>query len=300
MARAFGFGASESSSRNEASASQQIDPTQLGFLANLWASASGLANRSLGPVTLQANQLGGGLLTSGQRFIEGLSGAAGGLGAGVNSAIGGLLGFGGASTPGNALIQSAGAGAGGLLSGPNPGLQAQTSVLSDMIQANLAATQGTIASQATLGGATGGSRQALATGLAAQEAQRQFGAGASNLVSQDFAARQALAPQLLGTQLAAGQALNAGPLQQSALQLQALQSAGSLGNAGRAGQIGAGTAGLGGLGGLFDLGMGTSMAGFQPLLALASILGGPTVLSESESSGESSSSAFRFGLGAGG
>lgn len=79
------------------------------------------------------------------------------------------------------------------VTGPNPGLQGQINALDAAIEQNLRSNLGAIGGQATLGGVTGGSRQALASGLAAQEASRQFAAGASDLVSQDFAQRTQLA-----------------------------------------------------------------------------------------------------------
>ncbi len=302
MAFGFGFSSSEQQSGSQSASSSFVDPLQQNFLQQLFGQAQTLANNQLAPISQAANQLSSGLLTGGQQFIQGLQGAASGLGTGVGASIGQLLAqFGGGQQgglPGQQLIQGAGASAQGLL-GQNPALAQSTSMLQDLIQNNLQATAGTIAGQATLQGATGGSRQALATGLAGQEAQRQFGQGATALLSQDFAARQQLAPQLVGQQLQAGQLLNQGALQQSQQQLAALQAAGGLGNQAQFGQTGAAQTGLGALGGLFDLGLGAFGAEFQPLLALSQILGPATVLSESTSSafGRGSQSGFNIGFG---
>ena len=253
-----------------------------------------MANSQTGPISDTANALSQNLLTSGQQFIQGLQGQASGLGQGVGDAIGGLLQFGqtGGGLPGTGFLQNAAASAQGLL-GPNPALGAQTAALQDAIQSNLAATTGTIAGQATLGGSTGGSRQALATG---QEAQRQFGQGAANLFSQDFATRQQLAPQLVGQQIAAGNALNQAQLGQGQNQLQALLGAGNLGNAGQQGQVGAAGVGLGALPGQFDLGIAPFGAEFSPLMALSQIIGRPTVLTESSNTSSGSGSGFSFGF----
>lgn len=56
------------------------------------------------------------------------------------------------------------------------------------------------------------------------------------------------------------------------------------------------TSGLSALPGLFDLASGGTMASLSPLLALSQILGGPTVLSDSDSSSFSDSLASSFGL----
>jgi hypothetical protein len=291
------FGKSQGSQQSQQSSQSFIDPAQLPFLSNLRSAAQDLAFSQAGPISAQANQLSSGLLTGGQQFLQGLQGAAGGLAPGVAPALGGLLTFQGPDqSAANALIQGAGQGAPQLLQ-QSPALQGQVDALQQAIQANLAATSGTIAGQATLQGGTGGSRQALATGLAGQEAQRQFGQGASNLFAQDFATRQALAPQLLQTQLGAGQALQQGALQGSQQQLGALGVLGQLGLGAGQAQTDAALGGLGSLSGLFNLGMSPFAAQFAPLLALNEIIGRPTVLQTSQGTSSGSSESFNFGFG---
>ena len=112
-------GKSESQQRSQASGESFISPSQVPFLENLFGQAQQLTAGQLGPIQQQANQLGQGLLTQGQQFVSGLQGAAGGVGAGVQSAISGLLNFG---QPGNATEQ---------LLGPNPALGALGSVPAD-------------------------------------------------------------------------------------------------------------------------------------------------------------------------
>ena len=243
-----------------------VDPNQVPFLQSLFGGAQQLAGQQLGPIQSQANQLSQNLLTSGQQFVSGLQGQAGGIGAGVGSAISGLLNFGQPGGPAEQLL------------GPNPALGGQIDALQAAIQQNLAATSGTIGQQASLvAGGQGGSRQALATGLAGQEAQRQFAGGAAGLISQDFAARQALAPQLLG------------------LQQGALGAAGQLG-LGAGQQTSAAGTGLGALSNLFNLGLAPFQAAFQPLLNLAQIIGPPTVLQTSQQQQTGESAEGRFGL----
>lgn len=297
----FDFGQSEQQSGTTQTQRSFVDPTQAGFLQQLFPAAANLAFGQLPGIQLAANELGAGLLTSGQQFVQGLQGAAAGLPAGLTASIGGLLdiGGGGGVLPGNQLISGAAQSAQGLL-GVNPGLAPSISFLQDMIQNNLAATSGTIAGQATLGGSTGGSRQALATGLAAQESTRQFAGGAAALISQEFAGRQALAPQLVGQQLFAGQLLNQGALGQTAQQLQAFEAAGGLAAQGQAGQTQAAGVGIAGLPGIFDLGIAPFNAAFNPLLALSSILGTPaTIVSEGrlDSFGRTDEQSFGLDFG---
>ena len=294
---AFGFGSSSSKQESQGTSRTFVDPLQQPFLQNLFGGAQTLANQQQGPISLAANELGAGLLTSGQQFIQGLQSGASSLGTGVGASIGGLLGIGqgGQQLPGNELIGGAAQSAQGLLQ-QNPALLGQTSLLQDLIQQNLTATAGTIAGQATLGGSTGGSRQALATGLAGEEAQRQFAQGATQLISDDFRQRQGLASQLVGQQIQAGGLLNQGALGQTQQQLQAFGQAGQLGNQAQAGQTGAAAVGLGGLPSVFDLGLAPFGAEFQPLLNLAQIIGRPTVLSESQQTSSGSSSSFNVGF----
>lgn len=111
-------------------------------------------------------------------------------------------------------------------------------------------------------GGLGGSRQGVAQGIAAGEAARAFSGGVADIMSSG-----------------------------RAQQLAALQGA-----------VGAGSAGIQGAGQLFGLGAAPFSAQFSPLLNLASIIGGPTVLSENQASSQSrtssrsSSGSFGFGL----
>lgn len=199
-------------------------------------------------------QRSGGAFLGGLQDIAG-----GNVGAGVNQAVGGLLNLGnsdiaqqltqrllGSAQPGQGTLQAIAGGGGPLASSalqlggplqgtdilsqltqglgdqllqPNPALAGSVSALDQAIQNNLQSTVGTIAGQASLGGNTGGSRQALASGLAGQEAQRQFGQGAASLISQDFATRQALAPALQQAQIGAAGQLQSADLAQRGLQL---------------------------------------------------------------------------------
>lgn len=337
MSGLFSSNKSQTQQQSTAFGQSFVDPNQQFFLSQLRGAATGVAAGALGPTQGIANQLGGPLLNTGLGFLGGLQGQAGGvpqagavspLGqfAGLGEALGGLQQFAGqgpGGLPGTDLIQQAGQGAPQLLQ-QNPALGAQIGSLQAFLQQNLAATSGTIAGQATLGGSTGGSRQALATGLAGQETVRQFGAGASALLGQDFAQRQALAPQLLQTQLQAGLALQGGSLAQTQQQLQALQGLGGAAVAGGVGQAQgaaalagaqaglqqAGTAaagqqtaaalgGIEALPGLFNLGLAPASAQFGPLLQLAAILGDPAILSTSTSQGTSRTKASGFSIFAG-
>lgn len=120
----------------------------------------------------------------------------------------------------------------------------------------------TLVSNAIKAGGLGGGRQGVAQGIASQAALQQFQRGAAGIRAQDQAQRDAIAGQLAGLQ-----------------------------------QQGAAT-GLGALGGLYDLataGVGAELAPYQ---MLAQILGGPTVLTQSQQSsygtqtGQSQQSSF--------
>lgn len=95
-------------------------------------------------------------------------------------------------------------------------------------------------------GGFGGSRQGIAEGVAAQGAFDAFSRGATDIYGQ-----------------------NAQMAQQAAI--------------GGGGLLGQGALGaMSGMQGLFDLGMGQFTGGFNPLMALGQIIGGPTVLDKSK------------------
>ena len=274
-----------SSSQQSSFGESFVAPFQQPFLQDLFRQGAGIATQQLGQIPGIAGPLGQQLSGAGQGFLGALEGASTQTAPGVGDAISGLLSF----ASGGAPFAGIGQAAEGLL-GESPALGGQIDALQSAIQQNLAATAGTIGGQATLQGSTGGSRQALATGLAGQEAQRQFAGGAAGLIGQDFAQRQQLAPQILQTQLQAAQA-------GSQQQLGALGTAGQLGLSQQAGQAGAAQSGLGQLGGLFNLGLAPQNAQFAPLQQLAQILGPAITLSRQESSGTSAGSGSSFSFG---
>ncbi len=355
-----------SSSVNQSNAMSFIAPFQVPFINQLLGGTGELLGEQAGQIGPAAQRISEPLFDQGQGFLGQLAGQqAPGVGAQIGqlsnvsqdptfqSLLGSLQGGGG---PGTATLQGiagGGIGPGGPLAGTealqglagpgstaltdtllqqNPALQGQISQLDLAIQNNLRSTTGTLAGQATLQGATGGSRQALGAGLLGQESIRQFAQGAGALLSQDFAARQQLAPQLQalqqqGTLAAAGQ-LQQGDLAQRGLGLvgqgqqlgaaQALQQGGQFAQSGIsallaqqfagqgiAGQLGLGQAGLqgaaslgglGALGGQFNLGLAPFAAQFSPFLAASQIFGQPTVLSQSQSTGSSAGCARSIGV----
>jgi len=332
----FGFGGSGSESRQSSFTNRDsfIAPEQLGALQSLFGGATQL-QQGLTPGALnfaQGSVFGpGGLLTQGNQLAGGLQNLAQGrFGQGLAQTIGNLqqLGQGGSAAGGvntggqlagtqalqglstsDALSQS--------LLQPNPGLQGSLDVLNQNIQENLRASLGQISGQASLAGARGGARQALASGQAAGDASRAFQTGASQLIGQDFAARQQLAPALLQAdqrgQLAAAGQLQQGDLAQRGQQLQqaglldaftglgtqALSQAGQLGLGAVGEQRQAGVSGLDALSSLFGLGLGGFTGGFAPLQAASSIIGSPIILERlrQESEGRSQSASVNFGFG---
>lgn len=258
---------SRNRSQSQSSGSSFLAPFQVPFLQSLQGQASQLATQNAAPAQQFASNLTfNELLPQARQFLGGLQDTASGrFGQGLQQSIRGLQDFAGSSEVSDALLQQ------------NPGLPGSLDALSQAIQNNLQATTGTIAGQAGLQGAFGGSRQALATGLAAEEANRNFAQGASQLISQDFAGRQALAPQIMQQQV------------------QALQGAGQLGLGANQLQAQAQLGGVPALQGGLQLGMAPFSAGFGPLLQAAGIIQ-PITLSQQQSTSRGKGDAFSVGL----
>lgn len=137
----------------------------------------------------------------------------------------------------------------GRISGESPVLDEQIAALGDDLgQFFREEINPAITSEAVAGGALGGGRQGVAQGAASAAVGREFQRGATALRSQDIAARDAAAAAL-GQQ--------------------------------RTTAAGTGLAALPGLQGIAEAGFSADLA---PYAALASILGGPTVLTQAESS----------------
>ena len=134
-------------------------------------------------------------------------------------------------------------------------LEALQSGLGDLFSEEL---NPAITGRAVAAGQLGGGRQGVAQGQAAKAIASQYAQGASSIIASDQAQRD-----------------------QAAAQLASLQQGGA-------------AAGLSALPGLMGIGQAGSMAGLAPYEALAGILGGPTVLTQGQSSqfGESSSDAI--------
>lgn len=110
-------------------------------------------------------------------------------------------------------------------------------------------------------GTLGGSRQAVAQSLAAKQVAGQFTSGAAQIFGQSQAQRDAAA---------------------TALGAQTTQNAAT---------------GISSLGSLFGLAQGGANAGLSPYMALAQILGGPTVLTQSEGQSSDVASSLASSLG---
>lgn len=115
-----------------------------------------------------------------------------------------------------------------------------------------------ITGRAVAAGQLGGGRQGVAQAQAAKAIAGQYAQGASSIIASDQAQRDQAATSLAGL------------------------------------QQGGAAAGLSALPGLFGVGQGAAMAGLAPYEALAQILGGPTVLTQGQSTqfGQSSSDAI--------
>lgn len=128
--------------------------------------------------------------------------------------------------------------------------------ISRFVQENL---QG-VGSGFALANQFGGSRQGLAEGTAIGRGVEEFASGAADIRASDLRDRVGAAGAGAGLQLDAS------------------------------------TAGLAGSGALFDLSMAPFLAQFGGLERFAGLLGDPTVLSETASSGKGRSGGFSFGL----
>ena len=135
--------------------------------------------------------------------------------------------------------------------------------------------------------------QALQAGALGQAGQQ--GANLASLLQGSLGGAQAAGQLGLGAAEAGGQL----SLAQRQQQLGAAEAAGQLGLAGQGQRLGAGEAGLSQLQNLFNLGLSPFAAQLQPLLALADILGGPTVLGESLSRGTTTSRSQGTSFGRG-
>ena len=284
---------------------------------------AGQQGGQIGPV---AQGLSSDLGFQGGQFLSGLQNASQNFAPGALTSIGGLLGIGGgqgglsqqlqglAGQGGSPALQALAQGGGGLdfqqLLEPGPQLEGQLGALQTAIQRNLAGTLGTTGRQASVAGQAGGDREAFFAREAGQEAQTAFAGGAADLFASDLAQRRGLAATAAQFQLGQQQnVIQANIAQQGQRGLSADILGGLLGTQtgafGAAGNLGlaqqqsgtqAGLGGLGALGGLFNLGLAPFGAQFQPLQALAGILGSPSILSESGSFGLSQGTSGGFGL----
>ncbi len=116
-----------------------------------------------------------------------------------------------------------------------------------------------ITSEAVGGGQLGGGRQGVAQGKALESVGREFRRGSLDIRNQDLRERTEAARILSAQKLSASQA------------------------------------GLTGVQSQFDLANAATLAPFSPFLTLAQILGGPTTLSQSQSTSESTSLGFESG-----
>lgn len=145
----------------------------------------------------------------------------------------------------------------GRVSGESPVLQEQIAALGgDLGKFFREELDPAITSEAVSGGVLGGGRQGVAQGIATEAVGREFQRGATSLRAADIAARDKAAGVL-------GQ--------------QRIQAAGT------------GLAGLPALGGLAELGFGAELT---PYAALSDILGGPTTLTQADSSQFATSEDF--------
>ena len=283
----MGGSLSSSKSRSQSTQESFVDPAQGPFLQQLRGSAQQLAGQQQGQIG-DLFGLSQNLLGQGTGLLGGLQGTQQGLGQF------GQAGFGQGQAGIDALT--------GIAQGTNPAAQAlqrQATGQNPFLQQQIEQLGGDITRQFERGiqatnveavgaGQLGGGRQGVAQGLLGESATRQFAQGTTALRNQDIQRQFDASSQLLQQQGFAGAQLG-GLGGQQGLQNQASQLQGLLGQ----GQLGLG--GLGALQGQFNLGFSPFQAEFSPLQSLAGIIGGPTVLSTGQSTGQASS----FGLSGG-
>ena len=275
---------SKSSSKSQSTQESFVDPSQAPFLQQLRQAAQGLTadqQQEIGSLF----GLSQGLQGQGQQFLGGLQGTQQQLGqfgqAGFGqgqAGIDALTGIAQGTNPAaQALQQQA--------QGQNPFLQQQIGQLGEDVTRQFERGISATNLEAVGGGQLGGGRQGVAQGLLGESATRQFAQGATALRNQDLNRQFQASSQLLQQQGFAGAQLG-GLGQQQGLGNQASALQGFLGQ----GQLGLG--GLGQLQGQFNLGFSPFQAEFSPLQSLAGIIGGPTVLSQGQSTGSSKGSSF--------
>lgn len=152
---------------------------------------------------------------------------------------------------------------------------------------------------ATAAGALGGGRQQVAQGVAAGELGRAFAGGATDIMRNAEQQRLQAMGQQAGLQTQAALA-NAAYQQQAGLanQTAALQGQGFGLQAAGMNQQGA-MAGLSALPSLFGLAQSPFQAQLNPLMAYASMLGGPTILSQQRARSQDTTRSSSSGSGRG-
>jgi len=266
-----------------------IDPNQQAAL-DFSRQVGRQLQQEQGPGLQQQFGVAEGLIGQGQDLLGGLGGISDQLqtfqGGGFGQGQGGVDALQGLASGSNPSLQALQRQA----FGQNPALQQQIDQLGADItrqfQRGISATN----VDAVGGGQLGGGRQGVAQGLLGEAATESFAREAGNLRSDDIGRQLSAAAQAAGLQGQAGGQLGGLGLQQgqggSQQQLQAL--------------LGAGQVGLGGLGslqGIQNLGFEPFGQQLNPALALSSIVGQPSVLSQGQSS--SRGSAFDVGGGIG-
>lgn len=230
----FGMGSDKTSADSTMNSTQSIWGGQSPFLEALYSAAQGLQGQQSGQVGATANAYAGkgmNALTTGISSMKDIATTGGPVGQYAN--------------PNNALAQQ------------------QLSQLSQNIGQNFQRdVLPALNSQAGVAGAMGQSRNALARGVAASDAQNQIAQAGTNLYAQQYG---------IGAQ-AAGAATQA-----------RLNAAGELPGMGQS---------------LYNLGLSPFTAQWAPLTALAGILGGPQALTtaSSQSTQRGKSTKFNFGF----
>ncbi len=232
----FDFGGSAERTRGDSESQSFVWPEQARFLQRLYGQAEQLFQQQQGDIGAAARMYSQQALQPVQTGLQTLGNVASGM------------------TPGMQFMADR-------FSQANPFLEQSIADYGQDIARNMAENiLPEIRSGGVATGQLGGSRDYIAQGMAAQEAQRTFARGAQSMRMNDLGARTAAAQQFTGSQLAA----TAGMFQGAPM--------------------------------VSNLGMMPYNAAWMPALQLSNVYGRPTVLSRSESDQETDAGSFEFGF----
>ena len=270
MGGSLSMGKSSSSGRSSASGRSFVDPTQAGYLADLYGRGAGLTASQMGEVGPWAQGAASDLYGYGRSLLPGSFGSPG-----AAQARAALMGR-GITAPRIALQEAADL---------DPYLAQVGGDIVRQLQRQLGGAGG-IGTGFGVAGTAGGGREQVERGLAQEAALNAFASQSAAMRLADLEQRRQLAGQ---------QAL----LEQGATSqdLERLQAAGRLGLGETEAELAGRGLGLQSLSPLLNLGLTGYGAAWSPLLAYREVLGPAVTLEERSQTSRDRSSGWNFGLG---